>query len=435
MLANRFGLCLGIIGIIFVAAGSTLAQNAPVRGVVKMTQADGTLVPLADAVVEPVRIDIEQGKLPPTKTNKNGEFSFVALSLTSKYVLNVSAPGAAPTISNSIRGGTDDVQITVSSGDGKRLTETEVRELVKRLTSGTQNTQSEAEIKKAQAEYEKQKAKYDEDKKKVENTTKIVTDALKAGEAAFKAEKYDEAIAKFDEGINADPDFEGSAPVLLNYKAVALKSRGFEAYKRATKAEAADKAAEMEKAKADFAASATAFDRGLQILAGAKGEDPAATASFAKVKFNILNNYIETYRLMVKTKADTTRAMEAVPVYQQYFALETDPARKIAARLVLADILREAGESEPAIVEYRAVLESSPDNADALAGVGLSLFNVGVIEDNKAKMQEGMNFMQKFADTAPDTHPLKQSVKEAVDYLKTEQKLTPQKVTPVRKRP
>jgi tetratricopeptide (TPR) repeat protein len=261
-----------------------------------------------------------------------------------------------------------------------------------------------------------------------------VNDALKAGDAAFKAKDYSTAIAKFDEGINADPEFEGSAPVLLNYKGVALKTRGFEAYERSVKGDPANKAAELEKAKADFLASMDAYEKGLKVLAAAKAATPADQTAYDKSKFNILNNYVESYRLIVKTKADVSKAKDAPPVYEQYFAAETDPARKLAARLTLADLLREAGESEPAIVAYRAVLESAPDNADALAGIGLSLFNVGVSEDNKAKMQEGLNYMTKFADTAPDTHPLKASVRDAVDYLKTEQKLAPQKVAAPRKK-
>ncbi len=69
----------------------------------------------------------------------------------------------------------------------------------------------------------------------------------------------------------------------------------------------------------------------------------------------------------------------------------------------------------------------SPDNPDALAGLGLSLFNSGVVADNKAQKQEGLNYMQKFADTAPENHPLKASVRDAVEYLKTQDKLIPQK--------
>jgi len=37
--------------------------------------------------------------------------------------------------------------------------------------------------------------------------------------------------------------------------------------------------------------------------------------------------------------------------------------------------------------------------------------------------------MQKFAETAPENHALKASVRDAVEYLKTQDKLAPQKVT------
>jgi hypothetical protein len=49
-------------------------------------------------------------------------------------------------------------------------------------------------------------------------------------------------------------------------------------------------------------------------------------------------------------------------------------------------------------------------------------------------MQEGLNFMQRFSDIAPDTHKLKASVKDAVELLKTEQKLAPQKITTTKKK-
>jgi tetratricopeptide (TPR) repeat protein len=411
---------------------SALAQSMTVRGTVTLTQADGTKAPVPDALIEVYRTDLDTGVGPPTKTNKKGEF-FFAVPAGRRYTLTVSAAGIAPAIARNITAGMENVDITVYPGDGRKFTEAEARGGVKQ--GDEVKPKNEAELKKAQEEYQKQLAKYNEEKKKAEDSNKIVNAALKDGDAAFKAKDYATAIAKFDEGINADPEFEGSAPVLLNYKGVTLKTRAFEAYERASKAaDAAAKAAELEKAKADFLASMEAYDRGLKILAAAKAPDAASQATYDKSKYNLLNNYIESYRLIVRTKADVSKAKEAVPVFEQYFAAETDPAKKLAARLVLADILREAGESEPAIVAYRGVLESSPDNPDALAGIGLSLFNVGVSEDNKAKMQEGLNYMQKFADTAPDAHPLKASVKDAVDYLKTEQKLAPQKTTAAPKR-
>jgi tetratricopeptide (TPR) repeat protein len=399
-------------------------------------QADGKQIPAADVLVEPYRIDVDSGKSPSTKTNKNGEFSFVGFPLGQKYVLAVSGATISPAISSTVQPGNESVQILVFPGDGKLLTEADVRKAAKESPAGV-STANEADRKKAEAEYQKQLAKYNEEKSKADNANKIVNASMKDGDAAFKAKDYTTAIAKFDEGIAADPEFEGSAPVLLNYKGVVLKTRAFEAYQRAAKADAAEKAAEMEKAKADFQASLDAYDRGLKILTAApKAADAATQANLDKTKYMILGNYIESYRLIVRTKADASKAKDAGPIYAQYLAVETDAAKKVSAQLALGDLMREAGESEPAIAAYRAVLEAQPDNPDALAGIGLSLFNVGVVENDKAKMQEGLNIMTKFADTAPDTHPLKTSVKEAVDYLKTEQKLAPQKTTtPPRKRP
>jgi hypothetical protein len=43
-------------------------------------------------------------------------------------------------------------------------------------------------------------------------------------------------------------------------------------------------------------------------------------------------------------------------------------------------------------------------------------------------MQEGLNYMQAFTEKAPDTHRLKSSVRESIDYLKTDLKMTPQKL-------
>ena len=77
-----------------------------------------------------------------------------------------------------------------------------------------------ADEKKAQAEYE---AKAKEVTSKNETITKnnaLIDQSLAEGNKAYDAKNYDLAIAKFDEGINAAPDFAGSAPVLLNNKSL-----------------------------------------------------------------------------------------------------------------------------------------------------------------------------------------------------------------------
>ncbi len=62
--------------------------------------------------------------------------------------------------------------------------------------------------------------------------------------------------------------------------------------------------------------------------------------------------------------------------------------------------------------------------------LGSNLVKLGIISDNTPQKQEGLNYMQRFAEVAPDNHPLKSSVKDAVEYLKTQDKLAPEKIKP-----
>ncbi len=141
-------------------------------------------------------------------------------------------------------------------------------------------------------------------------------------------------------------------------------------------------------------------------------------------------NTIDGYSRMFSMNLDASKGKEALAALEEFSAIETDATVKSKWQLILANALRQSGDSPNAVIAYRKVLETSPENPDALAGIGLSLFSVGasVVPENTAQMQEGLNYMQRFAETAPETHPLKASVKDAVDYLKTKQ-LSPQKTT------
>jgi tetratricopeptide (TPR) repeat protein len=125
---------------------------------------------------------------------------------------------------------------------------------------------------------------------------------------------------------------------------------------------------------------------------------------------------------------DATKGKDALLILESYSASETDAAQKSKTQAILADALSRMGDLANAVIVYRKILETSPDNADALGGLGLSLVGLGssATPPNTAMMQEGLNLMQRFTEVAPDNHSLKASVKDAVDYLKTQQ-LTPQK--------
>ena len=432
------------ITLFLISSVVIFAQNSPVNGRVELKKADGTTEPVAGALIEVFRIDIKS-KLPAGKTDKKGNFAFAGLPLGATFAFSISAPNISPEIFPNVRAGTQNMVITVSAGNGKQWTEDEVRQaLAKPKTTGTTTgetpkAETTAEQKKAKEEYDKKVAEIAAKNEKVKNSTAIIQKSLEEGQKAFDAKNYDLAIIKFDEGYNADPDFAGSAPVLLNNKALALKSRGFDFYRKSV-TDSANKASLMEMVKKDFTDSINASQKALDILKTATTTDANLQKSYDSNKVAALSNMVETYRLTLETKADESKTQEAVATLEAYLLTQTDVAIKTKVALNVADAIRKTGNSDAAIPLYRKILEISPDQPEALAGLGLSLFNSGAVADangqkqeGKAQMQEGLDLMQRFVDVSPtkpdDTQQMKElkaSVKEAVDYLKT-QNLAPQK--------
>src|SRR5688572_1291132 len=128
---NYLTLLLTASLVLFAASSFAFGQTAPVRGVVKLQKTDGTVVPVADAVVEAFRTDIDRGKMPEAKTNRRGEFSFVGFPLGQRYALAVSGPGIGPLVEPEIKGGMENIVLTAREGDGRRLTEAEARQSAK----------------------------------------------------------------------------------------------------------------------------------------------------------------------------------------------------------------------------------------------------------------------------------------------------------------
>ncbi len=420
------------VTILFLSAGlSAFAQTAPLRGRVELKKADGTTAKVDKAVVDVYRTDVN-GKAPSAKTDKNGSFVFAGLTLGQTFALAISAPGIKPEIYPNVKAGMEDIVVTVYEGDGKKYTEDEVRQALAAPANSDASQkapQTTAEQKKAEAEYQKQVADVNAKNERTKNNDALIQKDFTEGAAAYKEKNYDVAISKYDEAINAEPNYAGSAPVLLNAKAVALKDRGYDSYAQGVKAaDAASKASLNESAKKDWSAALDSLNRGLDVLKAATAPDAAEQKKYDANKLFIYTNMIEVHRLLNRSGIDRTKAADAKTAYEQYLTLETDAAKKAKAQLDLADILREAGDFDGALATYRKVLETSPENPDALAGAGLSLFALGasVQPENTAQEQEGLNYLQRFTEVAPENHPLKASVKESVDYLKSKA-LTPQK--------
>jgi tetratricopeptide (TPR) repeat protein len=423
------------VAVFSIAGSAVFAQSAPVRGTVKLQKADGSIVPVEGATIDAFRTDLEVGKMPPATTNKRGEFSFVGFPLgTARFVLAVSGPGIGPRIQPDVKAGMETIAFVVNEGDGRRLGEAEAREAAKLAVTVAPTGLTEAQRAEAQKQRDdiaKKNAEIMAANKKAEDTNKIVNAALKAGDAAYKANNYDLAIAEFDKGIEADPDFEGTAPVLLNFRGVAYQKRAVTTYNSTATADAATRVASLDKIKPDIQKAIESFNQGLEVLKNTDSMPATEQVKYQPMRTQLLSNLLDSHGLAARLSPDPARDAKAQAVFDQYVAAETDPAKRNPLLLTYAANMNGAGELKLATVAYRKVLENDPNNLDALAGLGLALYSEGSMTSppNKELLQEGLNNMQKFVDTAPDTHKLKESTKAIIEELKNEQKLAPQRTT------
>ncbi|HEY2866427.1 MAG TPA: tetratricopeptide repeat protein [Pyrinomonadaceae bacterium] len=434
--SKYFSLVLAVA--VFLCSGAaTFAQTAVVRGVVKVHKADGTEVPVPDAVVEPFRTDIDKGSLPTAKTNKRGEFSFVGFQLGQTYALAVSGTGIAAVVQPNIKGGREDVLIVTNEGDGHRPTEAEVRDFVANNSKAVATGQKTPAKTKEQEELEKKNAEITKKNATIAAGDATARKATTEGAEALNAKNYDLAISKFDEGITAVPDFVGSTPIMLDGKLVALRARGYEKYREgATQTDITARKAKFDEANQDFDDGLKAYDQAMQIYnAAAAPATPQEGAGRDKAKLKLMEDAIEVHRLKAVGGVDMTKYDQAAVVINAYAAIEPDAAKKQQALATLGDIYRNSGQFDKAITTYKSVLETAPDNLEVMASLGLSLVAQGTSVDppNKEQLQEGLNYMQKYADTvqilptdSKGTQEFKQSVKDTVQYLTTEQKLKAQ---------
>lgn len=419
-------------GITMNAFGQT---TAPLRGKVELKKADGSVVPVVGALVELFRTDAK-GKLPSTKTDKKGGFVFAGIMFGQTFALSISAPGIAPEVFPGIKAGRDDVTITVYEGDGKVLTEDEVRKAAASGKSDGPAADAEA-LKKANADRQKQIDEYNKNKKKADDDNAMVAKLYGEGNNAFKANDFETAIAKYSEGIAID-ETHPAVPQFLTNRSLALTKRGVERYNSSIKAtDDALKSSSLESAKKDWLDAAVDANKsyGMYIKAGPP-TDPAELANYKSNKYLALTTRAESMRF-VATKVDPSRMSEMATAYKELMADETDVAKKAQTHKTYAKALMDGGDFENAIVEFEKILEAEPGNVDALAGVGLSLVSVGYTTNDKEKFQEGANYLAKYVDLAPAGHIFKQDIVATLDSLKKEQNITGQKgkVTTTKKRP
>ncbi len=407
----------------FVMAGgiSVMAQGQAVQGVVKLRKADGTESPVAGATVEAYRTDTRSGKLPETTTNEKGEFGWAAMPPSQVFAVAVSGSGIGPKIQPGVRGGTTTLVIIVEEGAGDRLSEEDVRQVV------AASSMTEDERKIAEAERLKEIEKYNAEKARIEQTAKLVNEALQAGNAAFNSKQFDVAIARYNEGIEAQPNFAGSTPVLLYNRGVSYQRRATDNFNAAARnPDVQARATAFTGARKDFGLAIASFHRAFVILRDANPSELSDPKILTTERTKSLQAAAETISNMAQSQqVDEEILDKARELSAAYVASENDRAKKEKALVEIADVLRAAGNSELAITEYRKALEFAPKNIDAMAGIGLSLLNSGFESDNRAQLQEGANYLQQYVSAAPDTHKFKADARALLEDLRDTHKITP----------
>lgn len=427
------------LAIVFLAVGSgqAFAQSASLRGRIVMKQ-DGADVPVVGATVEVYRVDTN-GKYSNTVTDKRGYFTFAGLLLGNTYFLNISGPGVSPLVIPNIRAGMEVPDIIARAGDGKKYTEEESRNVLKQMKSGGPSQEETAESKKAREEYEKKVKDVEEKNKKAQASNEIVNRALQDGGKAYEAKDYTTAIAKFQEGIDADPTFAGSAPVLLNNKALSLINRATESFNNSIK-DPANKETLKAAAKQDLEGAITSTEAAIEIIKTASPTDDAQRKNLETNNILALTVRKSAFRLLAQTGLDINRGTDAAAAYAAYLAVETDADKKAKGQLELAQTLQASNEFELAFEEFKKINAVNPNDLDALVGMGLTLTNVGYMTmdtdaaKGKAQLQDAVNYLQQYVDLAPDGHKYKSDAKEAIVSLK--EIVTPQKTktTPAKKK-
>jgi tetratricopeptide (TPR) repeat protein len=408
-----------------------------------MQQADGQKVPLADAQIDVFRTDMSAKY--NTKTNKKGEFVFAGLPFIGNYIVAVSHPTAAPSFVGGVKAGRDvPVEVTVSPGDGKRLTLDEIKAAgggtaTPAAGGGSGGGESSAADKAKLEELKRKNAEIEAGNKKITETNEVIARTFKAGNEALTAagvaskarnseeaiQKYTAAITSYDEGLTADAD----QPAILTNKAVALKGRAVERYNAAITSKGADetKTAGLQAAREDFKAAAETAGKAVTLIkAQPAPTDPNDVTRYNANKYAALLTHAESMRLYVSKGGVGPEVADAgVAAFKDYIAAETDPAKKAKAQIDMAQMLLDAGAADKALAEFRAILATSPDSPEANLGAGLAVYGIG----DKAKFQEAANYLQHFVEVAPDSNPMKDDAKAILAELKNSENVTPEKTS------
>lgn len=363
-----------------VSALTASAQTLQINGKVTLKQADGTEVPVQDALLTFYRTDIS-GKY-DVKTNKKGEYVRLGIPY-GKFMVVISAPNARPTYQPNVdvaRQSTNNFVLT--PGDGRVLTFEEAKAAAATpatpaagaaATAGAGTAPAAAPVNDAEALRlaEEERKKIAEIEARNARATSFneklpqLNALAKTGSTALNDKKYNEAIAAYDEGIALEP-----LGVFYRGKSIALRNRGIDSYNSSIKSK--DKAA-LTSARADLKAATDSAEKA--VVSYRETEKSAVAADKTNAKADILTalaDRAESYR--VASRIGVSETIEAgAKAMQEYVDSETDAAKKAKFEIALANALRDSGKVDEAIAIYRRRIAANQNDMEATFGLGMAL--------------------------------------------------------------
>ena len=186
---------------------------------------------------------------------------------------------------------------------------------------------------KALEENRRTAAEVEEKNRQIAENNLKIKQALMDGARAYEEKNYRLALEKFDEGFNLNPVFWGTAPVMLNNKAMALIQLGAENYNNALRAKQDPKPG----ASRFFHDAITFLKLSQEILRNAPPPaDEADKAQMEITRYTSIKELAQGYRLLVLT--DETKVYEAIEALENYIKIEKDPLLREKAQNHLQNI-------------------------------------------------------------------------------------------------
>ena len=423
MFRKNYFLLLSVTALFLLSSIAVSAQTVALNGKVEVTKKDGTKEPVGDALIELYRTDIKAG-FPSTTTNAKGEFSINGLQTGSTFVIVVSGKGISPEVTADLPAGTDNIIIAVGEGDGRHLTEDEVRKLI----TSPEALAAKEKLGKLTEEQRKAKEEYEKIAKKNETTkqqTALVKKASDEGNKAYNDKNYDVAIAKYEEGYQADKAFVGSAPILLTNKAIALRFRAVENYNKRLKDKSL--AAELTpKIKQDITEAITALGTSWKIFADTDSTSISDPKSYEENKQRTLDQAQAVFDIMLQMNLSPENNKEEVKTLTEaYVKTENDKVKKGNAYVNLGQYYTDIYDYDASISTLKSAVETDASNAEALGRLTLALYTQSTLKNDsgdtaaaKTLKQETLTYGQKYLKVAAKDDALRDGISAVVDDIK-----------------